>query len=113
MWWTIVKVGIAAGTIVIVSEVAERRPRVGALLLTLPVISIIAFIMTWMEHHDLAALSRLSRETLALVPPGLTFFIPLGFADKIGLAFWPAFASGLVLASITIGLYFWLGPNRL
>ena len=31
MWWTIVKVGIAAGTIVIVSEVAQRLPPVGAL----------------------------------------------------------------------------------
>jgi hypothetical protein len=113
MWWTIVKVGIAAGTIVIVSEVAPRLPRVGALLLTLPVISIIAFIMTWLEYHDLAAVSRLSRETLVLVPLGLPFFVPLGFADKLGLAFWPALGAGLAFASITIGLYLWLGPSRL
>jgi len=113
MWWTIVKVGIAAVTIVVVSEMAQRLPRMGALLLTLPVVSIIAFIMTWVEHRDLSAVSRLSRETLVLVPLGLPFFVPLGFADKLGLSFWPAFAAGLVLASITIGLYFWLDPSRL
>lgn len=112
MWWTIVKIGIASVTIAVVSDVSQRFPRVGALLLTLPVISIIAFVMTWVQHKDLSTISRLSRETLVLVPLGLPFFIPLAIADRWRLAFWPAFFVGLLLATSLIGLWFWLGPKE-
>jgi hypothetical protein len=112
MWWNVIRIGIAALTIAVVSDVSQRLPRLGALLLTLPVVSIIAFIMTWQQHHDLPTISKLSRETLILVPLGLPFFLPLGFADKLGLGFCPAFAVGIVLASVTIGFWLWLGPNQ-
>lgn len=111
MWWTIGKTLIAAGIITAVSEVGNRFPRLGALLLTLPVVSILAFIFTWTGQRDLPAISRLARETLVLVPLGLPFFVPLAFAPRLGLSFWPAFVSGVILASVTIGLWFWLGPE--
>ena len=111
MWWTLAKAAIAAAIIVAVSEIADRFPRIGALLLTLPVVSILAFIFTWTRHEDLTTISRLARETLVLVPLGLPFFLPLAFAGRLGLSFWPAFASGVALASLTIGLWFWLGPE--
>jgi hypothetical protein len=110
MWWTIGRVAIAAVTIVAVSEVAERLPRLGALLLSLPVISIIAFVMTWTEHRDLPTISRLAKETLILVPLGLPFFVPLALAARWGIGFWPALALGIVLASLTIAAWFWLAP---
>ncbi|MCA9070561.1 MAG: DUF3147 family protein [Planctomycetaceae bacterium] len=111
MWWTISKTLIAAGIITGVSEVANRVPRLGALLLTLPVVSILAFIFTWVGHRDLDGISRLARETLVLVPLGLPFFLPLAFASRLGLGFWPAFVAGIIFASITIGLWFLLGPE--
>lgn len=111
MWWTIGKTFIAAGIIATVSEIANRFPRIGALLLTLPVVSILAFIFTWIGHRDLDGISRLARETLVLVPLGLPFFLPLAFASRLGLGFWSAFVSGVIFASLTIGLWFWLGPE--
>ncbi len=68
MWWIIVKTMIAAAIIVSVSEVSQRLPRLGALLLTLPIVSLIAFVMSWRQNLDLPAISRMSRETLILVP---------------------------------------------
>lgn len=111
MLWTLVKAGISAAIIVAVTEVSQRFPRLGALLLTLPVVSILAFVMSWQRDHDLPAMSRLAKETLVLVPLGLPFFLPLAFADRWGLSFWPASFLGLILASIAIGLWFWLGPS--
>jgi hypothetical protein len=111
MWWIIAKTAIAAAAVVAVSEIANRFPRIGALLLTLPVVSILAFIFAWNRDQDLAAISRLARETLVLVPLGLPFFVPLAFAKRLGLGFWPAFTSGVVLASLTISLWFWFGPE--
>lgn len=111
MWWMITKFSIAAVTIVGVTELARLSPRWGALLLTLPIVSIIAFTITWHEQQDISVLSRLARETLVLVPLGLPFFIPLAFAESLGLSFWAAFACGLGLASLAIGTWFWIGPR--
>lgn len=111
MWWTIVRIGISALAIVAVAEVSRRYPRLGALLLTLPVVSILAFIMAWTRHHDLPAVSRLARETLVLVPLGLPFFVPLAFAERLGLGFWQAFAAGILAATVLIGGWLLLAPR--
>ncbi|HCS50001.1 MAG TPA: hypothetical protein DIW81_00160, partial [Planctomycetaceae bacterium] len=77
MWWRAIIAGLVVAG---VSELADRFPRLGALLLTLPVISIVAFIATWNKNQDLNTISQLARETLILVPLGLPFFIPLAFS---------------------------------
>lgn len=110
--WNIARVAIAAITIVVVAEVSKRYPRYGALLLSLPIVSILAFLLSWYQHHDLPAISKLARETLILVPLGLPFFLPLAFATRLGLDFWPAFAVGILLASITIGTWLLLTPGN-
>jgi hypothetical protein len=111
MWWTLFR-GVVAGLIVIgVSELSGRFPRLGALLLTLPVVSIVAFCAAWQRDHDLPAISRLARETLVLVPLGLPFFLPLAFAARLGLGFWQAFGAGVVLATLVIGSWLALGPR--
>jgi len=108
MWLTLVK-GIIAGSIIIaVTEIGPKYPRIGGLLLTLPLISVLAFVMAWTKQADLPAISALAKETLILVPLGLPFFVPLAFADRLGLGFWPAFAAGVVLASATIAAWFWI-----
>ena len=97
--------------IVAVSELSRRSPRLGALLLTLPLISILAFVAAWTKNHDLKNLSQMAKETLILVPLGLPFFVPLAFADRLGLGFWSAMLAGLILASMTIGAWLAFGPK--
>jgi predicted ABC-type exoprotein transport system permease subunit len=101
----VLRVAIAAAIIVAVAELSKRFPRYGALLLSLPLMSILAFAFSWRQHHDLPTISRLAKETLILVPLGLPFFVPLAFAGQFGWSFWPAFAAGVVLASISIGAW--------
>lgn len=113
MWPLILRAIIAGAIIAAVTAVSNRSPRLGAFLLTLPLVSILAFVMTWYGKRDLAGVSRLARETLVLVPLGLPFFVPLAFASRWGLGFWTAFGSGLALASLTVGLWLWLGPRSL
>jgi hypothetical protein len=110
-WWgNLLRVAIAASVVVAVAEVSRRYPRAGALLLSLPLVSVLAFLFAWFQHRDLPAISKLARETLVLVPLGLPFFVPLAFADRLGLTFWPAVAAGLVLASLTIVAWLLLAP---
>jgi predicted ABC-type exoprotein transport system permease subunit len=103
--WNFVRVVIAAAIIVAVAELSKRFPRYGALLLSLPLMSILAFAFSWRQHHDLAVISKLAKETLILVPLGLPFFVPLMFATQMGWSFWPAFGGGILLATLTIGLW--------
>ena len=107
----IIRIVIPAMIIVAVSELSRRSPRLGALLLTLPLISILAFAAAWAKEHDLKSLSQMARETLILVPLGLPFFVPLAFADRFGLGFWSAMVAGLILASMTIGACLAFGPK--
>ncbi len=111
MYSTILKAAISATIIVGVAEISSRFPRLGALLLTLPVVSILAFIVTWTKEGEMQMITQLARETLVLVPLGLPFFVPFALANRTGLSFWPSFGVGLLLASLTIGAWFYFGPK--
>ena len=110
--WNIGRVLLVAAIVVVVAELSKRYPRLGALLLSLPIVSLLATLVAWFQHHDLPAISRLSRETLILVPLGLPFFVPLAFAQRLGLDFWSSLVAGLVLASITIGSWLLYAPGN-
>jgi hypothetical protein len=75
--WSAVRVLLVATIVVAVGDISRRYPRAGALLLSLPIVSIVAFLVSWFQHHDLKSVSQLARETLILVPLGLPFFVPL------------------------------------
>lgn len=107
----LLRIVIPAVVIALVAEISRRSPRTGGLLLTLPIVSILAFTAAWIKDHDLPAISKLARETLILVPLGLPFFLPLAFADRLTLGFWQALVAGLLLASATIGIWLVYGPK--
>jgi len=104
MAWRLVQSVVSAIILFAVAEVSQRIPRVGALLLTLPLVSILALILTWTRNHELLTVSRLAKETLVLVPLGMPLFLPLAFAERLGIGFWLALLIGLVTAAMTIGL---------
>jgi len=110
--WNIARIVIAAVIIVAVAELSRRYPRYGAVLLSLPVISILAFLFAWMQHRDLPAISQLARDTLILVPLGLVFFLPFAFAQRLGWSFWTCFGSGTILAAATIAIWLTLFPEE-
>ena len=54
----LLRIVIPAIIIFVVSELSRRSPRLGALLLTLPLVSILAFAAAWAKEHDLKAFLR-------------------------------------------------------
>jgi predicted ABC-type exoprotein transport system permease subunit len=107
--WGIVRWILASITLAVVTHVAQKNPRLGAFILTLPILSILAILLQWQQSQDLATTSKFARDTLVLVPLGLPFFVPLAFADRLGMNFWPAFGLGLTLATCSVGTWLWLG----
>jgi len=95
--------GILAGFVVVaVSEVARRYPRVADVILAVPLVVFAVYALMYLRTPDLGPISRMARQMLVLVPLSLTFFVPLAFADRLHLSFWPAFATGLALVTTTV-----------
>jgi hypothetical protein len=108
---TIIRAVVSAIILVAVAEISKRQPRLGAILLTLPIVSIMAFTLSWWQYKDLPAVSRLARESLVLVPLTLPFFVPLAFADRLHLGFWAATGLGVVLAGSAVGCWIAFRPG--
>ncbi len=71
MTWTLLKAIISAAVILAVAEASGRFPTLGAMLLTLPLVNIFAFIMTWTKECETTTITQLARETLVLSLPGV------------------------------------------
>src|SRR3954468_21662805 len=112
VFWNIVRAAVIAFTIIAVAELSRRSPRSGALLLSLPVISILTFTMSWSQHHDLAVISSFAKETLILMMLGLPLFVPLIFCNQLSVGFWGSMGFGIVLASLAMGAWILFGPTH-
>ena len=100
--------GVIAGFVVVaVSEVARRYPRVAEVILAVPLVVFAVYALLSLRSPDLAPISKMARQMLILVPLSLPFFVPLAFADRFHLTFWPAFAVGLALVTATVSSYLW------
>jgi len=83
----IFKVVITALIIVLVSEISKRSTFLGALLASLPLISILAFIWIYVDTKDTARIAELSTQILWLVIPSLLFFVLLPVFLKLNYSF--------------------------
>ena len=96
------KVALSVIIIVAVSELAKRNATLGALLASLPLTSLLAFIWLYHDTGDVAQVATLARAIFWLVLPSLALFVLLPVLLRNGYGFWPA----LGLSSIgTIAAY--------
>ena len=87
MTYYIFKIVISALIIVLVSEISKRSTFLGALLASLPLISILAFIWIYIDTKDTARIAELSTQILWLVIPSLLFFVLLPIFLKLNYSF--------------------------
>lgn len=102
MFYLITKAVISAIIIVIVSETARRNPGTGALIASLPLISVLGMIWLWRDTQDVARMADHSAATFWYVLPSLPMFLVIPALLKRGVGFWPSLVAGCVL---TMALY--------
>ncbi|HTI66282.1 MAG TPA: DUF3147 family protein [Caulobacteraceae bacterium] len=102
MGYLILKALLSGAIVMIVSEVARRSPPVGALVASLPLISILGMIWLWRDTSDTERLAAHSQATFWYVLPSLPMFLVLPALLRAGMSFWVALALCVVL---TAGLY--------
>jgi hypothetical protein len=100
------KVLISAVVIVAVAEIAKRSSLAGALLASLPLTSLLAFIWLYLDTGDAARVSSLATGIFWLVLPSLALFLALPVFLRIGWGFWLSLlaASGLTVAAYGLTL---------
>jgi len=103
-----VKVLISALVIVAVAEIAKRSALAGALLASLPLTSLLAFVWLYLDTGDTAKISSLSTAIFWLVLPSLALFLTLPAFLRLGWGFWfsllAASASTLACYGLTVAL---------
>jgi len=111
MIYLMVKAAISGLIVAIVSEVAKRYPGFGALIASLPLISVLGMIWLWRDKPDVSNMAAHVEATFWFVLPSLPMFLLIPFLLRQGWNFWLALALGCAL---TIGLYLGmtaLGPR--
>lgn len=109
--WIVLRALVLAAIVIAVGELSKSSPRYAAVLLALPVITILGFVMSWLHYHDLEVISIFARETIALVIVALPLFLPLMYCKQLGLGFWQALGCGILLASLGIGAWLRFGAH--
>lgn len=96
-----IKFIISAALVVAISEIAKRYSFAAAVLASLPITSILAFIWLYLDTGDTAKITALSYDIAWLVVPSLVFFIALPLLLKQGMQFWLALL--LACAATAVG----------
>lgn len=111
MLYLAVKAVLSGILIAAISEIAKRSPAVGALVASLPLVSILGMMWLWRDTGDPVRLAAHAEATFWYVLPSLPMFLLVPMLLRGGVPFWGALASGCAL---TIGLYLmmvWVGPR--
>ena len=83
MIYYLIKTIITALIIVIVSEVAKRSTLIGALIISIPLTSLLAFIWLYFDTRDYQKVIDLSYGTILLTIPSFAFFLILPILLKM------------------------------
>ncbi|MGH6743128.1 MAG: DUF3147 family protein [Bradyrhizobium sp.] len=107
MLYLAVKALISGVIIAIVSEIAKRSPGVGALILSLPLISILAFIWLWRDTGDQEGIAALAQSTFWFVLPTLPMFLVLPALLRGGVGFWAALGLSCLMTMALYAVMVW------
>lgn len=103
---------LLSGVIVaIVSEVSKRLPGVGALIASLPLVSVLGMIWLWRDTGDSDRLAAHAAGTFWFVLPSLPMFLLIPLLLRRGVGFWPALVAGCLLTMVLYALMTWIGPR--
>lgn len=97
MTFYLIKISVTTILIVLISEIAKRQTFVGAILASLPIISILAMTWLYVDTKDIAKVSELSTNVFWLVLPSLVLFLVLPLLLKHGVNFYLSMGISMVI----------------
>ena len=102
MLYYLTKLLITCILIVAISEAAKRSSLLGAILASIPLVSVLAMVWLYIDTKDPEKIAALANGIFWLVIPSLVFFIALPLLLRNGVNFFP----GLFISiGLTAGAY--------
>ena len=109
MTYLLIKAVISGILIALASEVAKRYAGLGALIASLPLVSVLGMIWLWRDTHDPARLADHAAATLWYVAPSLPMFVLIPVMLRAGFGFYPTLAAGCLLTFVLYAGTMWIG----
>lgn len=88
MWQYLFRVAVTSVIVVAVAEIAKRNTLWAALVASLPLTSLLAFVWLYADTGDSERIAFLSQSIFWLVLPSLALFLVLPFLLRLGWGFW-------------------------
>ncbi len=104
MTYYLIKLAVTVVLVILISEIAKRSSLLGAILASMPLVSVLAMIWLYIETGKVETVRALSLGIFWLAIPSLAFFLALPVLLKQGLSFYPAMAVSLAATA----LCYWL-----
>ena len=112
VWLQLVGKGVLSGAIVVgASELAKKTTLLGALVISIPITSIMAMIWLYRDTGDVEKIASFSESVLWLVLPSLVLFIILPILLRQGWGFTSALSVGIVGTVLAYGIGLWAASS--
>jgi hypothetical protein len=108
MFFYAVKVLVSVIVIIAIAEISKRNSIAGAVLASLPLISILGMVWLYIDTGDALKVEMLARNIFWLVLPSLVLFICLPWMLKAGVNFWISLGVSMSATLLAYGLTLWL-----
>jgi hypothetical protein len=112
MIYLMTKFATTALIVVFVSELAKRSTLAGAVLASIPTISVLAMIWLYVETKDIDRLASFSLDIIWLVLPSLVLFALLPPLLRTGIGFWWSLSAAVIATALaywgSVQLMTWL-----
>jgi hypothetical protein len=107
MLYFILKCALSGIIVAIVSEVARRSPAFGALIVSLPLVSLLGILWLWRDTGDTERIASHAYSTFWYVLPSLPMFLALPAMLRAGVDFWTSIGLSCLLTIVLYGCVAW------
>ncbi|HMT47898.1 MAG: hypothetical protein RL702_2238 [Pseudomonadota bacterium] len=111
MWQLAAKALLSGALIVAIAEIGKRLPTLGALIASLPLVSVLGMMFLWHARPDAENMAVHAEATFWYVLPSLPMFLAIPAMLRHGVPFWLALALGCALTVVLYLAMMQIGPR--
>jgi hypothetical protein len=111
MLYLALKAIISGILIAVASTLAKRYPGFGALIASLPLVSVLGMMWLWHDRPDAENMAAHASATFWYVLPSLPMFLLMPLLLRHGTGFWVALIAGCCLTIALYAAMTWIAPR--
>ena len=111
MMFLVAKYAVTAFVIVLVSEIAKRSDKLGALIASLPLVTVMVMIWLYVENQGTEKVANHAYYTFWYVLPTLPMFLAMPVLLHRGFNFWVALAACVLVTLVSFVIAAALGKH--